>query len=74
MISSGGSQKLLSFALLGILCIVFTPLVHLCCYIGTASTSVAANVWHDNAGVLRYVNPKIGTYGLTPNGSTYIED
>ncbi|KAK3721982.1 hypothetical protein LTR37_002798 [Vermiconidia calcicola] len=25
--------------------------------------------FHDNAGVLRYVNPKIGTYGITPNGN-----
>lgn len=25
--------------------------------------------YHDNAGVLRYVNPKIGTYGVTPNGN-----
>ncbi|KAK4892664.1 hypothetical protein LTR27_008941 [Elasticomyces elasticus] len=25
--------------------------------------------YHDNAGVLQYVNPKIGTYGITPNGN-----
>ncbi|KYG43659.1 glycoside hydrolase family 92 protein [Acidomyces richmondensis BFW] len=24
---------------------------------------------HDNAGVLKYVNPKIGSYGVTPNGN-----
>ncbi|TKA74626.1 hypothetical protein B0A55_05971, partial [Friedmanniomyces simplex] len=30
--------------------------------------AVAAS-YHDNAGVLQYVNPKIGTYGLTPNGN-----
>ncbi|KAK5135647.1 hypothetical protein LTR08_004948 [Meristemomyces frigidus] len=24
---------------------------------------------HSNVGVLRYVNPKIGTYGVTPNGN-----
>lgn len=25
--------------------------------------------YHGNAGVLKYVNPKIGTYGVTPNGN-----
>lgn len=25
--------------------------------------------WHRNVGVLKYVNPKIGTYGVTPNGN-----
>ncbi|CAK1360972.1 unnamed protein product [Cercospora beticola] len=25
--------------------------------------------WHRNDGVLKYVNPKIGTYGVTPNGN-----
>ncbi|KAK4505215.1 hypothetical protein PRZ48_003178 [Zasmidium cellare] len=25
--------------------------------------------WHDGAGVLQFVNPKIGTYGVTPNGN-----
>ncbi|KAH9812635.1 hypothetical protein Tdes44962_MAKER05762 [Teratosphaeria destructans] len=30
--------------------------------------NVAAS-YHDNTGVLRYVNPKIGTYGTTPNGN-----
>ena len=25
--------------------------------------------YHDDAGVLKWVNPKIGTYGVTPNGN-----
>lgn len=25
--------------------------------------------YHDDAGVLAFVNPKIGTYGVTPNGN-----
>lgn len=25
--------------------------------------------YHGNAGVLQYVNPRIGTYGVTPNGN-----
>lgn len=33
--------------------------------LATAST----NSYHDNAGVLAIVNPKIGTYGVTPNGN-----
>ncbi|KAF2723371.1 glycoside hydrolase family 92 protein [Polychaeton citri CBS 116435] len=31
--------------------------------------TVASLSFHENAGVLRYVNPRIGTYGLTPNGN-----
>ena len=33
------------------------------------ATTSCASSYHDNAGVLRYVNPKIGTYGVTPNGN-----
>jgi hypothetical protein len=33
------------------------------------SLSVQAASYHQNAGVLQHVNPKIGTYGLTPNGN-----
>lgn len=29
----------------------------------------ASHSYHDNAGVLQYVNPKIGTSGVTPNGN-----
>ena len=28
-----------------------------------------ARSYHEDIGVLRYVNPKIGTYGVTPNGN-----
>ncbi|KAF2772179.1 hypothetical protein EJ03DRAFT_267461 [Teratosphaeria nubilosa] len=38
---------------------LFTPLF----------TYNVATFYHENAGVLRYVNPKIGTYGTTPNGN-----
>lgn len=33
------------------------------------SLSAYASSYHDNAGVLRFVNPKIGTFGITPNGN-----
>jgi putative alpha-1,2-mannosidase len=33
------------------------------------SFSSWATSYHDNVGVLQYVNPKIGTYGVTPNGN-----
>lgn len=33
----------------------------------SAAASTAS--YHDNAGVLEFVNPKIGTYGVTPNGN-----
>ncbi|RMX77139.1 hypothetical protein D0869_10108 [Hortaea werneckii] len=34
-----------------------------------ATVPVLAKTYHDDAGVLQYVNPKIGTYGITPNGN-----
>ena len=33
------------------------------------SLGAHASSYHDNAGVLVFVNPKIGTYGITPNGN-----
>lgn len=33
------------------------------------SVSTQTTAYHHDAGVLRFVNPKIGTYGLTPNGN-----
>ena len=35
---------------------------------GAKAVATPASYHHD-AGVLRYVNPKIGTYGTTPNGN-----
>ncbi|KAI7274749.1 hypothetical protein KC345_g6903 [Hortaea werneckii] len=32
-----------------------------------ATAPALSKTYHDDAGVLRYVNPKIGTYGVTPN-------
>ena len=33
------------------------------------NTSGRSSNYHENAGVLSYVNPLIGTYGTTPNGN-----
>lgn len=33
------------------------------------STTAPQPSLHDSAGVLAFVNPKIGTYGVTPNGN-----
>lgn len=30
---------------------------------------VTGSNYHENVGVLKYVNPKIGTSGITPNGN-----
>lgn len=55
----------------------FVPLV-LAGLLGEASAQLAGEKekpnsdiasYHENAGVLKYVNPLIGTYGLTPNGN-----
>ena len=32
-------------------------------------SSAQASSYHRNAGILQFVNPKIGTYGITPNGN-----
>jgi putative alpha-1,2-mannosidase len=40
---------------------------HLPCIL--AALSQAAASYHEGAGVLQYVNPKIGTFGITPNGN-----
>lgn len=69
MLSGGVFQRLFSFAFLGIGCIMLALFIHLCCVFGAAPTSAASDAWHENVGVLRYVNPKIGTYGVTPNGN-----
>lgn len=36
---------------------------------GSESWESRRENWHRNVGVLKYVNPKIGTYGVTPNGN-----
>ena len=40
-------------------------------FLATMSTFNLADAlsYHQDVGVLRYVNPKIGTYGVTPNGN-----
>lgn len=43
---------------LGIAALALTPHAH-----------QTTRTYHNNAGVLQYVNPKIGTYGVTPNGN-----
>nr|POF11069.1 hypothetical protein CFP56_75588 [Quercus suber] len=35
----------------------------------TAPLLATTSPYHHDAGALRYVNPKIGTYGVTPNGN-----
>lgn len=32
-------------------------------------STASSSSYHDEAGVLDFVNPKIGTYGVTPNGN-----
>ncbi|KAI6856599.1 hypothetical protein KC352_g9728 [Hortaea werneckii] len=34
-----------------------------------ATAPALSKAFHEDVGVLRYVNPKIGTYGVTPNGN-----
>ena len=38
-------------------------------WLSLLSLSAQATSYHSDAGVLQSVNPKIGTYGLTPNGN-----
>ncbi|KAI9709440.1 MAG: hypothetical protein M1820_003200 [Bogoriella megaspora] len=45
------------------------PYLSLILFSSLGSSSKLANSYHDDAGVLRYVNPKIGTLGYSPNGN-----
>lgn len=56
-------NKMLSLKSLGVAALAATA--------STSShpTTSQSSSYHDNAGVLQYVNPKIGTSGVTPNGN-----
>jgi putative alpha-1,2-mannosidase len=64
MLSFGASQKLITISFAGAMALIFS----LAYLFGGVAVSASAS-YHDDAGVLRYVNPKIGTYGVTPNGN-----
>lgn len=38
-------------------------------FLSLFSAAASTASLHDNGGVLEFVNPKIGTYGVTPNGN-----
>jgi putative alpha-1,2-mannosidase len=65
VLSSGSSQKVFSFMILSGMFTLFVYLVHFF----FAGTSEASTSYHDDIGVLRWVDPRIGTYGVTPNGN-----
>jgi putative alpha-1,2-mannosidase len=64
MLSFGASQRLITLAFV---CAMFLTLTLF--YLAGGSGASAVTTYHNNVGVLRYVNPKIGTYGVTPNGN-----
>ncbi|CZT20101.1 uncharacterized protein RCC_05958 [Ramularia collo-cygni] len=69
ILPSSSVQKLLFLTIVAIVGIMLVIYHRLCCFSGIVTTAAASSVWHDNVGVLRHVNPKIGTYGVTPNGN-----
>lgn len=69
MLSSSSSQRLLSITLFVVICIMLAIILQLCCLYSFSTASAIPKGWHDNVGILRYVDPKIGTYGVTPNGN-----
>ena len=42
-------------------------LVHL--LLLSSPSKAAVGSYHNDVGVLKYVNPRIGTYGIAPNGN-----
>lgn len=38
-------------------------------YLTSLGSAAQAASYHDDIGVLKWVNPKVGTYGVTPNGN-----
>ena len=53
---------------------LYTPFVSrmwpfLSYFLSTSCAVGASSSYHENAGVLQYVNPKIGTFGYSPNGN-----
>ncbi|KAF7194337.1 putative glycosidase [Pseudocercospora fuligena] len=59
--------RLASYGIMFLSCVYF---LHLYLFgSATAAVPFGRSGYHDNAGVLKYVNPKIGTYGVTPNGN-----
>lgn len=75
LLSLGSSQRLLSTLITAMFVFVFAAYVLYVLGVegwpGSPSGSPVYSKpsYHDNAGVLRFVNPKIGTYGITPNGN-----
>lgn len=65
MLSFGASQRLITITFMGVMLLILS-LIYL--FSGDRVSAFTAR-YHDNAGVLRYVDPKIGTYGVTPNGN-----
>ncbi|KAI5358027.1 Putative alpha-1,2-mannosidase, six-hairpin glycosidase superfamily [Septoria linicola] len=78
MLSSASFQKFLSVT---IFTMVGLTLIYLHTYLvawsrgetqdgfNVKSPAAREHDYHQNAGVLKYVDPKIGTYGVTPNGN-----
>lgn len=73
MLSSASFQKCLSISLLAMIAL---SLIYLHTWFvawsrgeTTGLAILSQEDYHAKAGVLKYVNPKIGTYGVTPNGN-----
>lgn len=75
LLSLGSSQRLLSTLVTAMFVFVFAA--YFLYVLGvegwpgwpSGSKVYSKPLYHENAGVLRFVNPKIGTYGITPNGN-----
>lgn len=69
LLSGGSSQKLLHAIFFAMMCLFLAYAAHLLYFSGSTTAAAIPSSYHNNAGVLQYVNPKIGTYGITPNGN-----
>ncbi|CAK4032145.1 glycoside hydrolase family 92 [Lecanosticta acicola] len=79
LLSLGSSQRLVSGILTAMLAFILLAYTYYAVGVdgGTGFTTTGYSSesglprasYHHGAGVLRYVNPRIGTYGITPNGN-----
>ena len=66
LLSSSAVQRIYSLATYAAMFVILSSFLYLWLL---APVEVLGSSYHDGAGVLQYVNPKIGTYGITPNGN-----
>lgn len=69
LLSAAAVQRFHFFSFYGFLYTMLAYVIYLLLWPRLSHGGDGGGGYHVNAGVLRFVNPKIGTYGVTPNGN-----